>query len=599
MRMGSLRASFLANMGRVWTTVVLMCLASHLALAHHPPRVPKKYGELWEEFVYTTADHVQQFRLTAWRIGESTVRVCNEICQRWINARRTAQLLPVAPAVAPADDRSEFVKALDRRMELPVGGTPLEQWEHVLGPTTLQEAFAALEAPSMDLKASHLVMAVILLGTNLQIPSGAARIQFALDSRLALFCQIHANQIRAVLLSFHRAWREVLRHTEGGQRVALGHGFAADMEEYCPGVLNSSRLRGVSLLHRVYRDISLRDGHGSDWSTLKVARNFAFDTSVDLLLRPVEKLRGELKAQFANEIVEGPGAVREWFTEVAAQIFNQDFGLFEFGGSYTKISPMAAFQDEPGRFFKAVGRFLGLCLLNDNPVGVTLPVMFWARVLGEQLELAEIAEDEPDLFRSFSTILELSDSDLIDSDYEIEIEGVSTRITPTNKNALVQQKVNSLLQELPFIDAVRDGFLDVIPLDTLSDRRISPADLRDLLYGNPEIDIDDLSKHVQYDGGYTDAHPQVQWLFSTLHGFDLDMRQKFLRFVISNPRLPIGGFSALHQPIVIRPNAGGDAVLPCSRTCGHAFFLPLYSSEEILRRSLVIALNADAAMGEK
>ena len=349
-------------------------------------------------------------------------------------------------------------------------------------------------------------------------------------------------------------------------------------------------------LHRRIRDRRVY-GRSLDFD---VRREHAFVESVPVLNgNAIDVRHGVGSARFYMEEGIGLGVVRDWFTEVGLQIYNPDYALFTLREDdephYTKISEFSVHQDRYLEFFTAVGRFLALSIVSNNPVGVTFPVMFYAKLLGVPLTLADISRDEPALFRSLSQIMHMSADEL--EGFELEFgDAGAIEVTLANREALVERKVNSLMD--PATDsqfaAISTAFFEVIPLAIIRDL-VTPSELRDIVFGNPTIDVEDMIAHIGFSGYYRHS-TQIQWLFALLRSFDQPRLAAFLRFVSSTTQVPIGGFANFGDITIQRAHASYDS-LPTSHTCYRQLDLPVYPTEAILRAKVELAIRTDAGMG--
>jgi hypothetical protein len=238
---------------------------------------------------------------------------------------------------------------------------------------------------------------------------------------------------------------------------------------------------------------------------------------------------------------------------------------------------------------------MGLALIQGNPIGLTFPIIFYARLLGTEVTLEEVAEDEPALFSSMIYILSrTTDEDL--AEFEINIYGVSSPFTLANRDDLIRRKVNSLIdpaveQSLNWIIA---AFRDMIPV-TVTEGFTAHA-LRDLIVGSSTFEVDDLMANAAFEGGYTRESLQITWLESFLREMGPEERGRFLRFCTGSTQVPIGGFAALLDRFTIA-RSGDPTRLPTSATCYNKFKLPPYESAEQLRRMVGIAVNHESIMG--
>ena len=77
---------------------------------------------------------------------------------------------------------------------------------------------------------------------------------------------------------------------------------------------------------------------------------------------------------------------------------------------------------------------------------------------------------------------------------------------------------------------------------------------------------------------------------------DYGQRRLFLQFATGTPRLPLGGFAALSPPLTVvrralEQSANPDDFLPSVMTCANYLKMPEYSSPEILRGKLLLAIT--------
>ena len=77
---------------------------------------------------------------------------------------------------------------------------------------------------------------------------------------------------------------------------------------------------------------------------------------------------------------------------------------------------------------------------------------------------------------------------------------------------------------------------------------------------------------------------------------DKDEKKKFLIFSTGASRLPIGGFKALSPKLTVvkktcNGNESPDNFLPTAMTCQNYLKIPEYSSFEVLKNKLALAIN--------
>ena len=148
-----------------------------------------------------------------------------------------------------------------------------------------------------------------------------------------------------------------------------------------------------------------------------------------------------------------------------------------------------------------------------------------------------------------------------------------------------------MLWQQRMLNSFVEGLSNVLPVELLS--ILSGKELRDLICGNPEVDVDLLRRVVEYEG-YEESDPVIKYFWNTLREFTNDERKSFLQFVWARNRLPMKE-SDFDAPFKIQKDNSskdkGDDVLPSASTCFFSLALPEYSSQELLKAKLLFAIN--------
>lgn len=137
-----------------------------------------------------------------------------------------------------------------------------------------------------------------------------------------------------------------------------------------------------------------------------------------------------------------------------------------------------------------------------------------------------------------------------------------------------------------------EGFHDIIPPELIS--IFDAQELELIISGLPDIDLDDLRAHTDYQG-FKPTDPIINFFWSALRSFSKEEKALFLQFVTGTSKVPLEGFKALYgargpQQFNIH-KAFGTHLLPCAHTCFNQLDLPEYKTEEDLREKLLIALH--------
>jgi hypothetical protein len=146
-----------------------------------------------------------------------------------------------------------------------------------------------------------------------------------------------------------------------------------------------------------------------------------------------------------------------------------------------------------------------------------------------------------------------------------------------------------LLWQQRMLNSFVEGLSNVLPVEILT--IFSGSELRDILCGNPEVDVDLLRRVVEYEG-YNESDAVISYFWDTLRELTNDERKTFLQFVWARNRLPLKE-SDFDAPFKIQRDSksSGDQALPSASTCFFSLALPEYSSKKILKEKLLFAIN--------
>ena len=142
--------------------------------------------------------------------------------------------------------------------------------------------------------------------------------------------------------------------------------------------------------------------------------------------------------------------------------------------------------------------------------------------------------------------------------------------------------------------AFEDGFFTCINRKSIS--LFSSSQLKFLVEGLPDIDVDLLQRVTKYEGGFHPQHPTIHLFWTVVRSWSQDKVRQLLEFVTASDRLPVGDLRRMN--FLIQKNDLGDRKrLPTSMTCFGRLLLPEYLSEDALRRSLELAIANSKGFG--
>ena len=174
-------------------------------------------------------------------------------------------------------------------------------------------------------------------------------------------------------------------------------------------------------------------------------------------------------------------------------------------------------------------------------------------------------------------------------------------VSMDNREAQVHSAIQSIAinhKREQFL-ALQEGFLAAIPAEVFN--QVEPHEISDLIFGDATISVDDLAANMRLIGYGGAEDSQIVDFIAVLREFSPEQMRKFLRFVTINTQLPLGGFGLMNPRFAVqrvgRLSRSGSVMLPMTHTCSNTLDLPLYQSRDELREKLLIAINADSAMG--
>ncbi|KAJ9092936.1 hypothetical protein QFC21_006648 [Naganishia friedmannii] len=349
---------------------------------------------------------------------------------------------------------------------------------------------------------------------------------------------------------------------------------------------------------------------------LNVRRQDVFNDSYRVLAgKSGEAIKyGKLNVKFhGEEGVDAGGVTREWYAVLAQSIFNPGYCLFEpCAADQLTYQPSQRSWVNPEHigFFRFIGKMIGKAIYDGRLLDAYFSRAFYKQILGRKVDIRDLESVDPEYHKSLVWMLENDITGIIDLDFSLEVEefgakkvidlkenGSQIPVTEENKqeyvNLVVEHRLESAIKDQ--IKAILDGFYEIIPRNLIS--IFDPDQLELLISGVSVIDVDEL-KNATHLHGWKNGDPEISWFWRALRSFSQEERARFLMFVTSSSRVPLGGFSQLQgssgtQPFQIHKLYRHD-VLPSSATCFNELLLPSYSSYEELRAKLLTAITEGA-----
>jgi E3 ubiquitin-protein ligase TRIP12 len=179
-------------------------------------------------------------------------------------------------------------------------------------------------------------------------------------------------------------------------------------------------------------------------------------------------------------------------------------------------------------------------------------------------------------------------------DFPLLPDGQFLIVDHTNVHKYIELIESMTFSETVKLCAIRfvEGFSRVLPFRALD--IFTSSEITLLIQGDRElITIEDLENAFEISHGYTRQSPQIQMLFETIAEMNREEQSRFICFVTGTHRLPIGGLRSLSPRMTVmrRGDDDIDGSLPTASTCNYLLKLPPYSSKEILRSKVMMAIG--------
>lgn len=263
--------------------------------------------------------------------------------------------------------------------------------------------------------------------------------------------------------------------------------------------------------------------------------------------------------------------------------------------------------------YEYLGVLMGVCIRTNVHLTLDLATICWKQLVGEQITLQDlnevdigfvnrckcILETEKEFFQDtiFDTFtINLSDGSII----ELCEDGVNIPVTYENKNEFLVKAISARISETSMqCKAIKLGICKIIPEGLIN--LLTADELKEAVCGKIKCDLELLKRNTEYGGSNPremERSKQVKWLWEVLSEISEEDRLKFIVFCWGQERLPANDeeFKLSKTRFMIKPSLNqsyGDGALPRANTCFFNFELPNYSSKEVLRDKLLLAIRTD------
>ncbi|KAF2279136.1 uncharacterized protein EI97DRAFT_228258 [Westerdykella ornata] len=360
-----------------------------------------------------------------------------------------------------------------------------------------------------------------------------------------------------------------------------------------------------------------------------------------------------LEIEYFDEVGTGLGPTLEFYSSASKEFSKRKLKLwrenetdendeYAFGTRGLFPAPMSAAyaETEEGKrhlqLFKMLGKFVARSMLDNRIIDVSFNPTFFR--IGDGTapvapSLGAVKSVDRDLARSLKLLKRfaqarqqieadstLSEAEKMEAKSNIKIDGVSVEdlgldftvpgypieliengeqqsVTIDNVDLYVEKVIDYTLGcgVQRQVDAFRAGFSQVFDYSSL--KAFTPDELV-MLFGRVEEDwsVETLMDAIKADHGYNLDSKTVRNLLQVMSEYSPAERRDFLQFTTGSPKLPIGGFKKLHPmfTVVCKPSEApltSDDYLPSVMTCANYLKMPDYSTIDVLRQKLAVAIK--------
>lgn len=180
---------------------------------------------------------------------------------------------------------------------------------------------------------------------------------------------------------------------------------------------------------------------------------------------------------------------------------------------------------------------------------------------------------------------------------ELFANGKSERVKYEERFKYIEMMNSKRREEIKLqIEQIRLGLFDVIPAPFIN--HISGEELKTMICGIPRVDVELLKKHTKYAGGLSEDSAAVKFFWEMMREISEEQRLKVIKFCWGQERLPLNseefernGIRFMIKPMLNSNNP--DKSLPKADTCFFNIELPQYSTKEIMKEKIMLAVNLD------
>ena len=329
------------------------------------------------------------------------------------------------------------------------------------------------------------------------------------------------------------------------------------------------------------------------------------------------------KIKYMNEFVQGlSGPYRQFFSDIANELeTSAKINLLiptqnnlnkkgEYKDKYT-INP----KSEEYSQFEFLGFLMGICIRTGVYLPINLCSLVWKKIIGEKINKNDIKIFDEGLYK-MGEILCVEDKDL---NKELLKNSFGESISTISLSEGTQKKLNKTYTYEELVSSVKNrqnlfneikslrlnesnaqimsiikGINKIIPLSVL--QYYTWEEMERLVCGKKIVDIELLEKNTIISPELEKKDYLVKWVWEIVKEFNEEERIQFVKFCYAQERLPYTqeeyDQKQIQFSIKFNPQFKKNG-LPRADTCFFFLILPDYTSKEIMKKMISIAIKMD------
>jgi len=335
-----------------------------------------------------------------------------------------------------------------------------------------------------------------------------------------------------------------------------------------------------------------------------------------------EQWRQPFFVKFRGEAgLDAGGLSREFFQLASSQLVAPDLGLFRptSDGTYDLVEDKdasTAHDKNPAPWFTFAGQLLGKALLEGHHLSTLFHLnrLLLKYVATEPIELDDLELTDPELHQNMSQLHSMSRETVADLMLTFSVDHVAFGETTTRDLVENGRDVSvtgdnvdgflaARLRDRVFdgrrgsLDAFLRGVYSVVPRIVIM--LLSARELELVLFGAPDIDVNEWRRSTVYRGALEETSDVVQMFWAEVEGWPVAKRARLLQWCTGSTRVPVGGFDQLQgrdgavKRFTLTSVSLDQAVYPRAHTCFNRIDLPLFTDRTALSEAFDVALRTD------